>query len=296
MARKSFGELLQSIGFDVKREFSTLWHEFYGSIADEFPFVVWCGLRPTLDGHDSLASLCDTSFPLFPTSIRRTFRSLFGYNQACGIRFAEMKSYNLPTPTFEEYLLLCEYIVTMLRGLVSSKCITDAVVTALVSPCMTQVEDSLSCCGYMMIERDLVYYAVPENAGAIRVAMSVEQSLASDIMQYEHRTNQGNIDSKRGILNRMAHFLEARRDALTSISPAIDKAIFNMVNQLDVRHNNTTIGGPKYKPFAASLSNEQLEHWYDNLYHLSIAAIMAIECEVPLMEYKNKQVEMNQGV
>ena len=296
MARKSFGELLQNIGFDAKREFSTLWHEFYGSIADEFPYVVWCGFRSTLDVHNSLANLCQKSFPLFSTSIRRTFRSLFEYDRACGICFAEMKSYNLPTPTFNDYLLLCEYVVTMLRGLGSSKSITESVAMALVLPCIKQVVDSLSSCGYMLIERDMVYYAVPKNAGVIKAAMAVERSLANDIMQYEHRGTKGNIDSKRDTINRMAHFLEARRGTLASISPALEKAIFNMVNQLDVRHNNTTIGAPKYKPFAASLSNEQLEHWYDNLYHLSIAAILTIECEASLKEYRDKQSEMNQGV
>ena len=296
MARKSFGELLQNIGFDVKREFNTLWHEFYGGIESEFPFEVWVEFSSTLDVHNSLADLCKKSFPLFPTTIRRTFRSLWGYNRACGISFAEMKSYNLPTPTFDDYLLLCEYIVTMLRGLGSVKSITEPVAKALVLPCIKQVADSLASCGYMMIERNLVYYAVPKNVGAIRVAMSVEQPLANDIMQYGHRGQKGNVDSKRDILNRMAHFLEARRDTLASIVPAIEKAIFNMVNQLDIRHNNTTIGAPKYKPFAASLSHEQLEHWYDNLYHLSLTAILAIECETPLKEYKSKQSEMNQGI
>lgn len=268
MPRKSFKDILQEIGFDVEREFAILWKEFYGAIEDQFPRAIYMRTSSRIRQDHSLAYLCQDNFAIFPTSIRKTYRNLFDYDSACNITFASLSSWKLPIPDFDTYLLLCEYIATMLKGLRSTNVLPASDISLLVSPSIQQVYDSLSGCGYTMIEQDCVCQAVPNDIGAIEAAKSVDKALCTDIMRYGHRSLKGNIDGKRAVLNSVCHHLEAKRDVLTSLSPRIACALFNIANQLDVRHNNMAPESPKYKPFAGSLTEGQLEHWYDNLYVL----------------------------
>ena len=291
MPRKTFEDMLAGLKFSPETEFYTLWKMCYKPIYSEFPRQVLISLSSRLDGDKSIMGLCSEGFSLYPVEIRKTHRNLHSYNRALNIDFSRVDTKN----RFDQYLLLCEYVATMLYGLCKSELISARDAELIISPTLKQIKNSLDSCGYKLILRNSVYCAVPLNGGVIEAAKVVEPSLANDIMHYGHRDMAGNVKGKRDILVHLCHYLEGVRQDVERISSSVANALFNMANQLEVRHNNIAEQSPKYKPFVAGLSQEQLEHWYDSLFKLCIAAILAVDAKPALDEYKEKQESMNKS-
>lgn len=292
MARKTFEDLLGNLKFCAATEFNTLWKMFYQPIYDQFPDQVRYALR-AVQLKQSISNLCEDAFSLYPKEIRRTYRNLSEYNSALriGKNFLPIKG----GIKFDTYLLLCEYIATLAYGLRKSGVVSGHDLDLLLKPLAEQISDSLDWCGHKLILRNFTWCAVPKDAGVIEAAKVVEPSLAEDIMYYGHRNMLGKVNEKRDMLIRLCRHLEGVRNDVEQLSSSIASALFNMANQLDVRHNNKSKGSPKYKPFVADLSSEQLEHWYDNLYRLCIAAILVVNSQGAIKEYKDNQQSMNES-
>lgn len=290
MPRKTFEDMLVELKFSPEIEFNTLWKMFYSPIYSEFPQQVWISLSSSIDCNKSIMQLCNEGFSLYPVEIRKTFRNIPDYIRALKIDFSSRAK-----DIFDKYLLLCEYVATMLYGLCKSEIINARDVELIISPTWRQIQDSLDNCGHKLILHNSVYCAVPINCSVIEAAKVVAPSLSNDIMYYGHREMAGNIKGKRDILVHLCLHLEGVRQDVERISGSVANALFNMANQLEVRHNNIAEQSPKYKPFVASLSHEQLEHWYDNLFRLCIAAILAVDAKPALDEYKEKQESMNKS-
>lgn len=291
MQRKTFEDMLVELKFSPETEFNTLWRMFYSPIRLEFPQHVLMSLSVRIGWDRSIMGLCCENFALYPIEIRKTYRNFHDYNRALHIDFSKLDTKN----KFDQYLLLCEYVATMLQGLCKSRLIADDDARLIIFPTFSQINNSLDSCGYKLILRNSVYCAVPLNGGVIEAAKVVEPSLANDIMYYGHRDMAGNVNGKRDTLVHLCHYLEGVRQDVERISSSVANALFNMANQLEVRHNNIAEQSPKYKPFVAGLSQEQLEHWYDNLFKLCIAAILAVDAKPALDEYKEKQESMNKS-
>ena len=50
-----------------------------------------------------------------------------------------------------------------------------------------------------------------------------------------------------------------------------------LFNNFHIRHNN--IEGPKAQDYIKSLSNSELEKWYDSAYDMSLAVVITKECK-----------------
>lgn len=292
MVRKTFGDLLNNLKFCAATEFNTLWKMFYQPIYDQFSDQVCYALR-VVQSKQSISNLCEDAFSLYPKEIRRTYRNLSEYNSALriGKNFLPIKG----GIKFDTYLLLCEYIATLAYGLSKSGVVSADDLDLLLKPLAEQISDSLDWCGHKLILRNFTWYAVPKDAGVIEAAKVVEPSLAEDIMYYGHRNMRGKVDEKRDILIRLCRHLEGVRNDVAQLSSSIASALFNMANQLDVRHNNTSESSPQYKPFVAALHQGQLEHWYDNLFKTCIAAIQLVNAKDAIKEYKDNQQIMNES-
>ncbi len=120
-------------------------------------------------------------------------------------------------------------------------------------------------------------FVVEKNPAITAAAEVSAPEIALDIFKYNHRSLRGNLKAKWAILAAMGKDLEGKRSRIESINRDLSKHIFLLLNNLDIRHNNTTPDTPKYKGYVASLTPCQLELWYDELYQMMLLAILALE-------------------
>lgn len=128
---------------------------------------------------------------------------------------------------------------------------------------------------YIDDERILIIEDKPE---VTAVAEIIEQDLAIDIIRYNHRSMQGEIELKKKILISLGSELEPKRKELQVLNKQLSEDIFFMLNNMNLRHNNRSkkdIG--KYKEYVAKMTKARLEKWYDELYQMMLLAFLLLD-------------------
>ena len=128
---------------------------------------------------------------------------------------------------------------------------------------------------YIDDERILIIEDKPE---VTAVAEIIEQDLAIDIIRYNHRSMQGEIELKKKILISLGSELEPKRNELQVLNKQLSEDIFFMLNNMNLRHNNRSkkdIG--KYKEYVAKMTKARLEKWYDELYQMMLLAFLLLD-------------------
>ncbi|MGN0386695.1 MAG: hypothetical protein ACI4EX_12540 [Lachnospiraceae bacterium] len=187
----------------------------------------------------------------------------------------------------DEYILnFCEYVANMIY-LLRIKLLRGDSITNIVDATEENVKSVLSWYNY-----ELKYYreeekvlAVVKNAPATIVAEKVaSQSLSYCIVEYNHHLLKGNIARKKEILLAMGSDLEPRRKELREVHKNLEKNIFTLLNNMDIRHNNCQKGDKNYVEKVARMQKKTLEKWYDKIYQLMLTAYMLLDDKVLLEE------------
>lgn len=113
---------------------------------------------------------------------------------------------------------------------------------------------------------------VPKNPAATAVAEISSEDTAMAILQYHHASLKGKLAEKKDILRRIAQEYEPLLDKPIDGYTEYFKTANNMLNNLDIRHNNKA--GKKKNALVTSLTNEELENWYDELYQLLLFCVL----------------------
>lgn len=108
----------------------------------------------------------------------------------------------------------------------------------------------------------------------------------------------GNIEEKRKILFKLANELEPRKNESEKINDDLTDDIFYMFNNLNIRHNNVSIGEKYYNEYVAGMRECELEEWYDKLYQKILLANLLLDDEKgkkSIKELRRKIGEANKG-
>lgn len=128
---------------------------------------------------------------------------------------------------------------------------------------------------YIDDKRILIIEDKPE---VTAVAEIIKQDLAIDIIRYNHRSMQGEIELKKKILISLGSELEPKRKELQVLNKQLSEDIFFMLNNMNLRHNNRSkkdMG--KYKEYVAKMTKARLEKWYDELYQMMLLAFLLLD-------------------
>ncbi len=109
------------------------------------------------------------------------------------------------------------------------------------------------------------------------VAEIVDEPLALEVIRYNHRSLQGEIEAKKQVLLMLGAELEPKRKELEKIDKKSSENIFFMLNNLNIRHNNRSKLDKNYKEFVAKMPKKTLEKWYDELYQIMLLAILILD-------------------
>jgi len=119
---------------------------------------------------------------------------------------------------------------------------------------------------------------IEDNPAAITVAEIIDPDSAISVLRYNHHILRGDVEEKRKILNLMGQALEPRRKDLKNINSKSEDNIFYFLNKLHIRHNNTDEKDKKYyEEHVASMSENELEQWYDELYQMLLFAFLELD-------------------
>lgn len=182
----------------------------------------------------------------------------------------------------EEFILTyCEYAANILF-LLREKIAKNDTITDTVDAAEENIKKFLGWYNY-----ELKYYpkeekalVVAKNAAATAVAESTKnQSLAYCITEYNHFHLKGNMKRKKEILLMIGADLEPRRKELNSVNAKLEKSIFFLLNNMNLRHNNREKGSKSFNETVATMRNPTLEKWYDKTYQLMLTAYMILDCK-----------------
>ena len=136
---------------------------------------------------------------------------------------------------------------------------------------------------------------VEKNAAATAVAdkySGTDSEFSYKVIEYNHFLLKGNIDRKREILNTIASKFEAVRPQLKAIGfKDIESDAGYLINNLNIRHNNTDPQSNSYKTYIAAMPPAELEKWYDKTYDVLLLALLASdfsELHSDIQELKKK--------
>ncbi len=143
---------------------------------------------------------------------------------------------------------------------------------------------------YIDDEMVLIIEDKPEVTAAAEI---VEQNLAIDIIRYNHRSLQSEIEAKKAILLSLGAELEPRRKELQTLNKQLSEDIFFMLNNINLRHNNKSKKDKNYKEYIAKMKKDRLEKWYDELYQMMLLAILLLDNEDRSSKVKELKSKIN---
>ena len=149
--------------------------------------------------------------------------------------------------------------------------------------CFSILEETLNVClsyyhhkgeYFSELEQLIVIEDKPE---ATAVAEIIDNDLSYKVLRYNHYMLKGDIHAKKDILLALGADLEPKREQIKATDKALEDGIFYMLNNLNLRHNNTTKGDKFYRQAVVDMDNATLENWYDELYQMMLLAYLQMD-------------------
>lgn len=252
--RRNFAQVLKENKIDLKNEYSKLYKLFYGK-----------------DGRDdrSIADIVSSSFINYP--FRGTCLSLEEFDETFGFNFVkEPQDFN------EDYLIsFMEYTYNFIVGLQCNSFFFDLDIHFYIQHFHKLVESI----GYIFSYENGVTIFVPRDCNAIAVAESelIPDNLSYKVLEYNHHSLKGNIETKREILIKLSDVLESYDKKLNGINQTYKSDLFQLINSCNVRHNNKEKSSKYYKKYISEMSDAELENVYDEIYQMCLLAFMQLE-------------------
>lgn len=124
------------------------------------------------------------------------------------------------------------------------------------------------------LEQLIVIEDKPE---ATAVAEIVDIEIGYKVLRYNHYMLKGDLQAKKDILLALGADLEPKRAQIKAIDKDLEDEIFYILNNLNLRHNNTVEGDKHYKKAVAEMDSVTLENWYDELYQMMLLAYLQLD-------------------
>lgn len=282
--RETLADLIKKTGVNYEAECSLLSRMFNNSILTEFKTVI----NPSAqfesliedEGSVSLRCVIDYYYNNFDLTLRGSTRLLSDFDQYYKIE----ERLNQEYADLDDLLLLIEYYLTfinqMLRVLRIDVSI-ESMVCGIVNKHMNQLIARLH---HRLVWKGAIALLVPENMIESEVASRFSADLSIKTFEYNHRSMKGKLAEKQAVLALLGTQLEPSKKELKKLNEDLSDNIFKLLNNINIRHNNTAEGGSYFKNRVAKLSANQLEELYDNLYDMMIAAFALLNVRTTIDE------------
>ena len=264
MSRNNFYDLLENKEISIPVEFLRIYSLFYRER----------NIRVFSDIYSINGFIEHYYRKLKPELIKRT-TTLNDFNQSYGFNFQYYKEEDVRRLNIDDFILFSEYIYNLTLAAIdvyfdiSEKeihcCGIEQMIT-VTNNILSYIEDL----GYMPVNLKDILIFVKKAPQTIAVSKIVEEKLSLKICEYNHFKMQGNLMGKLFILKLMADDIEPQLKTLKSINSGLESHLSQMLNKF-VRHNNTD------NEYIKSLTDKEIEQWYDDIYQMWLLAKLEIE-------------------
>ena len=276
--RRNFAQILKDVKIDIKVEYQKLYNMLYDR-------SIQVSSTKRISAYDELSDYFISFY------FRGTCLSIDEFNHLYGFHFdKEPENFNI-----DHLISLCEYMENMIMGYHRVLNGFSYGFAPVQQPMiniqfyLAQIAQVIEKIGYMQAQQDDIIIFVEKSPAAISVAESnfIPKELSYRLISYNHHAMKGNLQEKKNTILKLAELLEAKRNELTTIDKSFCDDLFYLFNNLNLRHNNIdpSING-KFKQAVADMSQEELEHWYDEIYQMSLLAFLRLE-------QANRKIEFN---
>lgn len=258
----NFIEILRASGFDGVREYRNLFNYFFRT-----------PVRVTWAQYDSVWEAIADSFS--PEFFGDTSVSLKDFDSRYGFTFPSPSS----NTTLDDLILLSEYVYNLLYR---STLMAGSLVCEFSSSFheeMRLIERIMERAGYRReVDRDSgLTFFIEMDVAADQVSLIMDEPLSWEQLFYGHHLLEGNLDSKKQILLKLAAHLEPQRERLDKINGRLCHRIFGALNRLNIRHNNSESNSRNYNKQFDELEKDEQEQVYDMVYHLLLLGVLELE-------------------
>lgn len=118
---------------------------------------------------------------------------------------------------------------------------------------------------------------IEDKPEATAVAEIVDDETSYKVLRYNHYMLKGDLQAKKDILLALGADLEPKRDQIKAIDKNLEDGIFYILNNLNLRHNNKTVGDKNYRQAVADMDDATMEGWYDELYQMMLLAYLQLD-------------------
>lgn len=253
MSRRSFADILLNSEFSPSDEYYSLVHLLYDSDPPD---------------QCSFYSLMNMYFGLMPFA--GTAISLWDFNHRHNFTFSTDD--DLSTVDLNRLLLLCEYI---LNFAIHMQNIDDCMQESLFL--IKHIRAICNKISYQESEVKGIFVLVTRNDLINASAECSPAEVAIDLITFDYRRYKGDLDRKRQYLSKFARELEPKRECLEALSKRLTSDFFYLVNSLNIRHNNASEDSKKYFEPLGSMSDHELESWYDTLRNMAASLFLLVD-------------------
>lgn len=261
--RRNFAEVLRNGKIDINEEYTNLFELFYET--SDIYFENFYKIKTLRE----IVALCFKE-----NRFRGTCLTLEQFDRKYGFEFEKY-----PNKFDVNYLVFfCEYMYNLTANLSYDLSKLNCGINK--SFYLNHIQKVIEGIGYMQSEEDGVVIFVPKDSAAISVSESplIPEDISYKVIAYNHHSRQGDLEAKKDIIRKLADLLEPKRADLKCMNKDLEKDLFMLFNNLNIRHNNIDPANPaNYRECIAKMPNDELESWYDETYQMCLLAFMELE-------------------